>query len=386
MDFETTRWTLVNNAAGDASTLRREALQELLARYMPALRAHLIRRKRLPADLADEILQGFLLKNILEGELIHRADRAAGRFRAWLLRWLDNYVRHELSRTRREVVVEEVYDQHDSIGADTFEIEWARATLREALDRMKSECEASGNATRWQVFEHRLVAPLLTDAEPTDYTILAKRLQLDSNAQVQNILVTAKRHFERCLESVIGRYTESREEITAEIAELRRVLAMAKCVESDRDTTVQSMPSLTGLRMTETARPDQVVKFLDLDCPQVWQRCLRTSVGELLDSQFDEDCSFGELLALPRPPRELLVRMKQFGNLQIQKQAGEIPSEVGLAIYLASIAAAFVRLQERISQSPSQVLTHGFQWLLEAGWLDEATTELIVQAKAAVSH
>jgi len=78
--FDTTRWSIIDKVRGDEPTVRREALTQLLTCYMPVLRAHLVRRKRLSPDLADELLQGFVVKNIVEGNLVERADPSAGKF------------------------------------------------------------------------------------------------------------------------------------------------------------------------------------------------------------------------------------------------------------------------------------------------------------------
>ena len=53
----TTHWSLVARAGFTDNEARRDALGELLTRYLPALRAHLIHSKRLTDDEADDVLQ-----------------------------------------------------------------------------------------------------------------------------------------------------------------------------------------------------------------------------------------------------------------------------------------------------------------------------------------
>ena len=206
-----------------------------------------------------------------------------------------------MSRRRREVSVEQIEDLHEDGEADAFEIEWARRTLQEALQIMQTECEVSGKHQRWQVFQARIIAPLLTDAEPTDYAQLVSELGLESTAQVQNLLVTAKRHFTRSLETVVGRYADSQEEITAEIADLRRLLVAATSTEF----AAEPMPGdEAGEALAGQARPDQVAKFLDLDYRHVWQRYLQKPLGELLpavEAVVDKSPTLGELLQAPDP-------------------------------------------------------------------------------------
>jgi hypothetical protein len=52
-----TRWSLVGRAAASDEQTRGAALSELLVVYMPCLRAFLVQSRRVPADLADDLLR-----------------------------------------------------------------------------------------------------------------------------------------------------------------------------------------------------------------------------------------------------------------------------------------------------------------------------------------
>ena len=81
----TTHWSLVARAGLDDNDAKREALGELLVRYLPALQAHLVYGKQLNADEAEDVLQEFIACRVVEKDLIGRADRELGRFRTFLL-------------------------------------------------------------------------------------------------------------------------------------------------------------------------------------------------------------------------------------------------------------------------------------------------------------
>ena len=89
-DFRATRWSLVERGGADP-VLRREALGSLFTLYFPALRAHLVVKRRLSPDAADELLQGFAADRVLGKRFLGHVDRAKGRFRSFLLRCLENY-------------------------------------------------------------------------------------------------------------------------------------------------------------------------------------------------------------------------------------------------------------------------------------------------------
>jgi hypothetical protein len=79
--FPTTHWSQVDRAGGDDPQTKREILDQLVRIYLPALRVHLIRKKRLAADRAEDYLQDFLARKIVERDIIASADRSLGRFR-----------------------------------------------------------------------------------------------------------------------------------------------------------------------------------------------------------------------------------------------------------------------------------------------------------------
>src|SRR5687768_8954429 len=87
-----TRWSLIARAGRTDEAGWREALAELLTRYLPAMRAHLLIRKRLRPDDVDDLLQGFIASKILEQNVVSVADQRRGRFRTFLLTSLDHFV------------------------------------------------------------------------------------------------------------------------------------------------------------------------------------------------------------------------------------------------------------------------------------------------------
>jgi DNA-directed RNA polymerase specialized sigma24 family protein len=212
---------------------RRDALGKLLTRYLPALRAHLTAWKGLTPDRADDVLQEFVARKVLEKDLIAHADRQLGKFRTFLLtamdRFLINVVREERGQKRSpKGRIVELDDETESRGADrrqsdVFDVAWARTVIDQGLERMRMECEMSGRADVWGVFECRVVGPMLQGTPMVGYQELVDRFGLRSPAQATNILVTGKRMYARVLRSVVAEYCRDGEEIESELAELRIV-------------------------------------------------------------------------------------------------------------------------------------------------------------------
>ena len=234
--FPVTQWSLVARAGQIDPQARREALGQLLERYWPALRAHLVHRKRLSEAKADDMVQEFVTSKILEKDLIAQADRQLGKLRTFLLTALDRFVNNQL---RNEQAKKRAPSEGDLVAFDeraggvpvgqrpseAFDVAWARGVIAEALRQMRSECESSDRMQLWGVFQCRVVGPILEGTEPVDYGQLVRRFGFQSPIQASNALTTAKRMYARALRSAVGQYADGHDAIESEIEELKAVLA-----------------------------------------------------------------------------------------------------------------------------------------------------------------
>ena len=233
--FPTTQWSQVARAGHAPITIKRQALDELLRRYVPAIRSHLVYRKRIQADQVDDVVQGFVASHVIENDFIAGADQNRGKFRTYLLTALDRYIigqyRYATAKKRhsgRQANLDDVPEpaQSRDVSVDrAFDIEWARAMLGQTLEKMEQQCKASGRDDVWGIFECRLLGPILGQCAAPTYGQLVKRFNLVSPAQASNLLVTAKRSFIRMMRSVIGEYALDDQEIDEEIADLMHILS-----------------------------------------------------------------------------------------------------------------------------------------------------------------
>jgi hypothetical protein len=196
--------------------------------YRHALWSHLVHRRRIDPQRADDLLQDFILRKILQYNLLGRADRTRGKFRTLLLTCLDNFVRGAAGKTDRQIEFPQSFDPADDRpGLDQeFDIPWARQVLQESVRRMQAECRHSNRLDIWDIFQSRILAPALEGAAALSYEQLVARHHLSSPAQASNLLMTSKRMFERNLRGVIGEYSEE-DQIDGEIADLREILSHA---------------------------------------------------------------------------------------------------------------------------------------------------------------
>jgi len=90
--------------------------------------------------------------------------------------------------------------------------------------------------------------------------------------------------------------------------------------------------------------------------------------------------SFADLFQHPSPPVDLLILIKDFAKANRDHPGSALPPEIAAVLYYASIAAALVRLNRRISSLSDVDLRRGLQLTLQPGWLDLPTRELLARA------
>jgi hypothetical protein len=240
-EFPSTHWSQVVRAADIDPLVRRKALEQLLLRYLPAFRAHLLRRWHLKADVAEDLLQGFVCNQVVAEDLMAHGDRSRGRFRTYLLTALNRYIlkarRHDSARKRAPEqpvlgLEDEAMLRADASAADVFELEWARQVISQALGAMREHCQSSERPHVWELFHCRVVAPLLEQATPPPYEQLVRRLGIESAMQATNLLATGKRMFARILRSTIGQYAADGQGVEAEMRDLWNILSRSKSPEA----------------------------------------------------------------------------------------------------------------------------------------------------------
>jgi RNA polymerase sigma-70 factor (ECF subfamily) len=234
--FPLTSWSLIAHAVAGGDTRGREAVETLLRRYSPALRARLVIDRRIAEDRAEDLLQGFFADRFLERRLLTHVDRAHGRFRTFILTALDNYVadvrRREGAKVRTPASTPQDIDEVSEPAGDggssaAFDRAWGRQVVAHAVEIMRRECSEKGRDDLWGVFDARILTPALEGSKPMSYEALVAQFALKSPEYASNILMTGKRMFARALCAVIGEYAEDDSDLREELAELRSALAGA---------------------------------------------------------------------------------------------------------------------------------------------------------------
>jgi len=231
--FQTTRWSLVLTAAqgGEGST---EALEWLCATYWHPVYGF-IRRRGHDSESARDLTQSFFL-SLLDHQSLQRIDPKEGRFRAFLLASIKNFLSHERERAqalkRRSddpdfrldfEGAEDWYlrqDPEQQSPEDLYESRWARTVLDRALRRLSEEHEQIGKGEMFR----RLSGHLTGEEAP--YDRLAADLGMTEGA-LRVAVHRLRRRLGALLRAEVAQTVADPEEVKSEIRNLVQALGRA---------------------------------------------------------------------------------------------------------------------------------------------------------------
>jgi hypothetical protein len=169
--FVSTRWTIVLKAGDSAATsvTALSALSELCQIYWRPLYVFL-RKKGYGRDDAQDLTQSFFA-HLIETRGHARADPEKGRFRAFLLTALKNFIadardrEHALKRGGG-MILAQLDDKMEAQIAraakwqadEVYDREWAASLVRQALGRLAQECALTGKGELFGYFVPYLAA------------------------------------------------------------------------------------------------------------------------------------------------------------------------------------------------------------------------------------
>lgn len=222
--FETTRWSVVLRARGEAGDAR-AALEQLCRIYRPPVLAF-VRFRGYSADAAEDLTQAFFTR-FLERGWYSSADPERGRFRSFLLTALKRFLIDadaEAATLKRGGGVRfEALDDDGGCECATgetpdaaFEREWAHAVLKAAFARLRGEAEQAG---KLELFR-RLAEFLVERPDEAEYARAAEELHLRRNTLA--VAVHRMRHrLRELVREELMETTSNQTEVEEELRTLR---------------------------------------------------------------------------------------------------------------------------------------------------------------------
>ena len=234
--FFSTRWPMVLKAgdSGTSSAHSLSALSELCQVYWRPVYVFL-RKKGYGRDDAQDLTQDFFAHFIATRGYAH-ADREKGRFRAYLLTALKNFIadardrEHALKRGGGMVLanLDDNAEAQIARGAswqadEVYDREWAASLVRHALDRLAQERALAGQAELFDSLLPRLAA----EESAVPYEEMARRLRLTVPALRHEVSRLRDRYRAILREEVRGTVCEATE-VDHELRYLCQALAAAQ--------------------------------------------------------------------------------------------------------------------------------------------------------------
>lgn len=232
--FATTQWSIVL-AAGDAARQEsRTALARLCESYWYPLYAY-VRRHVDDVHLAQDLTQAFF-SHLLEKQAIAQANRDRGRFRAFLLAALKNFLANERNKAqawkrgggRAQLSLDfdagesryTIEPAHELTAEKLYERRWVLALLDHVLQRLQTELAAAGKAAEFEHFKGALIG----EATAADYERAAAALQI-TPAAAKQAAYRLRNRYRQLFREEVGRTVAGNAEVDDEIGRLLAALA-----------------------------------------------------------------------------------------------------------------------------------------------------------------
>ncbi len=184
--FRTTRWSVVLEARSGEESARRRSLEYLCQSYWFPLYAY-VRRRGHPVEDAEDLTQAFFAQ-LIGTDMLASVEQSKGKFRAFLLVCLKNFLSNEGDKARAEKrggrvhivsfdagLAEARYQQRaiESFAADeTFDRDWALTLVDRAMESLRTEFRRKGQSSQWR----HLRSTLSTTQDARAYEALAEAL------------------------------------------------------------------------------------------------------------------------------------------------------------------------------------------------------------------
>jgi RNA polymerase sigma-70 factor (ECF subfamily) len=232
VSFQTTRWSLIFEAACGRDEAARAALGDLCTSYWAPVHDY-VRRRGVPDEEARDVTQAYFAA-LIDKQFLRDLKPEAGRFRAFLYVSVRNFLSHWREATtaakrgagRAPVSLEWLTDGGavEPAGPDTVEGEfhrrWARTVVDRTLAALERDFEASDPQQRFALLRPHL----LGDGPVVAYAEIGARLDVTEGA-VKSMVRRLRKRFGALLRAEVARTVDDPDQVDDEIRFLLRVLS-----------------------------------------------------------------------------------------------------------------------------------------------------------------
>lgn len=166
---------------------------------------------------ARDLTQGFIADVLLGRDLLSKLDERRGHFRTLLLSAVRNYLADVYRfdhAARRHPGRDRLVRGDDGATAEipgatpppdaAFHRAWISMLVHESAEALRAETLAAGREWAWDIFERRILRPMLHGATAPTYEELQARWSIDDPARISNTVVQMRKAFAAQLVRRIG--------------------------------------------------------------------------------------------------------------------------------------------------------------------------------------
>ena len=226
--FPSTRWSLILASRSAEADVRRLALDRLATVYWKPVYKYIRLRWNRDIEQAKDLTQEFFTR-LIEKDFLANFDPEKSRLRTFLRVCIDRMIANEdkaAHRLKRGGDVQMLSLDFESAEGelrhielvapgsmdDFFAREWARSIFSLAVDKLRSECEARGKQTHFQLLE---LYDIEEGSKDLTYEQSAKRFGLKTS-DITNYLAYARRELRRIVLEQLREMTTSDQEFRRE--------------------------------------------------------------------------------------------------------------------------------------------------------------------------
>jgi RNA polymerase sigma-70 factor (ECF subfamily) len=236
--FPTTKWELLSDIDTEDTEKKINTVNFLMKRYWKPVYCF-VRRHGYNREKSQDVVQEFFL-SCFEKDTFIQADQDRGRFRTFLCKCVENFMRNYERKGRAKkrrpskgfISIDELMEQdkmyiepseHET-PEDIFNRAWAIQLIYKVIDRLKQVCERDNQSVHYDIFYQRVLGPLCESTKAPSFQKLGDK-HLITAKEASNRVISIQRKFKRLLVEEVKQYTLSEKETLEEIRDIFRFVA-----------------------------------------------------------------------------------------------------------------------------------------------------------------
>lgn len=235
--FNSTNWSVIEKIKDGDLAGCEHLLNDLLQAYWKPVYCYL-RKKHFDNEEAKDLAQDFFHEIVLNRDLIKKADMARGRFRTLLLTALDHYVisLHRKQNAKKRIPPRKLIHLDDTesdrwpavtedfSSEETFNYVWVSNFLDDMLLSVEQECRQRGLTVHWQLFEERVLKPILENTDPPTLAEICTKHRIKDKTKASNMIFVVKKRFQATLRRLLRQSVASHEDMQEEMEDILHFL------------------------------------------------------------------------------------------------------------------------------------------------------------------